>query len=72
MLVMTGDAHKRIRGVALGLFSSMKTHEAATISDIDNIVVRLMDSWKNKKTLVFCDETRKGFSFPYENICKRR
>ncbi|CAL9755390.1 unnamed protein product [Musa acuminata subsp. burmannicoides] len=62
MLVMTGDAHKRIRGVALGLFSSMKTHEAATISDIDNIVVRLMDSWKNKKTLVFCDETRK-FTF---------
>ncbi|RWW25885.1 hypothetical protein GW17_00009755 [Ensete ventricosum] len=59
MLVMTGDPHKRIRGVALSLFSSMKTHEAATMSDIDNIVVRLMDSWKNKKTLVFCEETRK-------------
>ncbi|KAJ8486032.1 hypothetical protein OPV22_018517 [Ensete ventricosum] len=62
MLVMTGDPHKRIRGVALSLFSSMKTHEAATMSDIDNIVVRLMDSWKNKKTLVFCEETRK-FTF---------
>ncbi|URD94613.1 cytochrome P450 [Musa troglodytarum] len=62
MLVMTGDAHKRIRGVALSLFSSMKTHEAATISDIDNIVVRLMDSWQGKRTLVFCDETRK-FTF---------
>ncbi|XP_038981137.1 cytochrome P450 724B1-like [Phoenix dactylifera] len=61
LLYVTGSEHKRLRGVALDLFAGMRTN-ASFISDIEDNVLQVMDSWKNKETLVFCDETRK-FTF---------
>nr|XP_010912979.1 cytochrome P450 724B1-like [Elaeis guineensis] len=40
----------------------MRTKNASFISDIEDNVLQVMDSWKTKKTLVFCEETRK-FTF---------
>ncbi|XP_010912979.2 cytochrome P450 724B1-like [Elaeis guineensis] len=62
LLFVTGSEHKRLRGLALDLFAGMRTKNASFISDIEDNVLQVMDSWKTKKTLVFCEETRK-FTF---------
>ncbi|KAG1346342.1 putative cytochrome P450 724B1-like [Cocos nucifera] len=40
----------------------MRTKNDSFISDIEENVLQVMDSWKTKETLVFCEETRK-FTF---------
>ncbi|XP_073009070.1 cytochrome P450 724B1-like [Typha latifolia] len=62
LLVVTGDTHKHIRGVALNLFAAMRTRSSSFISDIECNALRVMDSWKNREKLVFCAEIRK-FTF---------
>jgi len=59
LLFVTGDLHQRLRGFALNLFASVKTPNGSFLLDIEDNVLRVMESWKDKKTLVFAAETRK-------------
>ncbi|MFS7995295.1 putative cytochrome P450 [Helianthus anomalus] len=61
MLVVVGDTHKRLRNVALSLVSTTKSkHEFLTY--IEKTTLQILDSWKDKKQVIFCQEARK-FTF---------
>ncbi|ONK59295.1 uncharacterized protein A4U43_C08F4980 [Asparagus officinalis] len=62
LLFVTGDIHKRLRGFAVNLFSSIRTPNSSFLSGIEDNVLRVMESWKDKETLRFTAETRK-FTF---------
>ncbi|KAJ0971366.1 hypothetical protein J5N97_019325 [Dioscorea zingiberensis] len=62
LLVQAGASHSRLRAVALTFFSTMRTQVISCLSDIEESAVRVLDSWKGKKTVSFCDEARK-FTF---------
>ncbi|ONK59296.1 uncharacterized protein A4U43_C08F4990 [Asparagus officinalis] len=59
LLAVTGDVHKRLRGFAVNLLSSVKTPSSLFLSDIEDNVLKVMDSWKHKKVLQFLAEARK-------------
>lgn len=59
LLFVTGETHKRLRGFALSLLASVREQSGSFLSDIEDNVLRVMDSWKDKTTLVFMAETRK-------------
>lgn len=58
MIVVVGDTHKRLRNLALTLVSTTKSR-AGYLNDIERIVHRIIDSWKDKKRVLFCEEARK-------------
>ncbi|XP_020242593.1 cytochrome P450 724B1-like [Asparagus officinalis] len=60
LLAVTGDVHKRLRGFAVNLLSSVKTPSSLFLSDIEDNVLKVMDSWKHKKVLQFLAEARKA------------
>ncbi|KAK9060415.1 hypothetical protein SSX86_021119 [Deinandra increscens subsp. villosa] len=61
MLVVVGDTHKRLRNVALSLVSTTKSkHDFLTY--IEKTTLQILDSWKDKKQIIFCQEARK-FTF---------
>nr|XP_043626649.1 cytochrome P450 724B1 [Erigeron canadensis] len=61
MLVVVGDTHKRLRNVALSLVSTIKSkHDFLTY--IENSTLQILDSWKLKTQVTFCQEARK-FTF---------
>lgn len=59
LLALTGDAHKRMYGIALTILNTLKSPEGSFLSDIERTVLDTMESWKGKDTLVFVDQTRK-------------
>ncbi|WOH00749.1 hypothetical protein DCAR_0520123 [Daucus carota subsp. sativus] len=61
MLVAVGDTHKRLRSVALSLVTTTKSNPQF-LSDIENTAIQILDSWKHKKQILFCEEARK-FTF---------
>ncbi|XXG57082.1 hypothetical protein AAC387_Pa03g4328 [Persea americana] len=62
LLVATGDLHKRLRGALLNFFTTINTQNSNFLRHIEDNVLRVMAPWANKKTLIFCQETRK-FTF---------
>ncbi|KAI3712156.1 hypothetical protein L1987_70705 [Smallanthus sonchifolius] len=61
MLVAVGDTHKRLRNVALSFVSTTKSkHDFITY--IEKTTLQILDSWKDKKQVIFCQEARK-FTF---------
>ncbi|XP_058114779.1 cytochrome P450 724B1-like isoform X3 [Magnolia sinica] len=61
MLVVVGDTHKRLRSLALTLVSTTKS-KPEYLNDIERIAIQIMDAWKDKKEVIFCEEARK-FTF---------
>ncbi|KAI3679185.1 hypothetical protein L2E82_51558 [Cichorium intybus] len=61
MLVVVGDTHKRLRNVALSLVSTTKS-KPDFLTHIEKTTLQILDSWKDKKQIVFCQEARK-FTF---------
>ncbi|MBA0741726.1 hypothetical protein Gogos_014856, partial [Gossypium gossypioides] len=61
MLVAVGDTHKRLRNAALSLVTITKS-KPEFLHDIENIAIQILDSWKNKPRVIFCEEARK-FTF---------
>ncbi|XP_012490992.1 cytochrome P450 724B1 [Gossypium raimondii] len=61
MLVAVGDTHKRLRNAALSLVTITKS-KPEFLHDIENIAIQILDSWKNKPQVIFCEEARK-FTF---------
>eukprot|EP01018_Ginkgo_biloba_P021823 Gb_04371 [translate_table: standard] len=61
MLVVVGDAHKRLRSLALNLVNTAKSKQDFLI-DIETNALLILDSWKHKQTVMFCEEARK-FTF---------
>ncbi|XVE72602.1 hypothetical protein DITRI_Ditri11bG0051100 [Diplodiscus trichospermus] len=61
MLVAVGDTHKRLRNVALSLVTITKS-KPEFLNDIERIAIQILDSWKNKPKVIFCEEARK-FTF---------
>ncbi|KAL8150960.1 hypothetical protein V2J09_020768 [Rumex salicifolius] len=61
MLVTVGDTHKRLRSVALSLINSIKTN-IQFLNDIERSALHILDSWKDKDQVLFCQEARK-FTF---------
>ncbi|KAJ0965274.1 hypothetical protein J5N97_026412 [Dioscorea zingiberensis] len=61
MIVVVGDTHKRLRNLALTLVSTTKSR-ACYINDIERIAIHVLDSWKEKTIVFFCEEARK-FTF---------
>lgn len=59
MLVVVGDAHKRLRGIALGLTNTWKS-KIGILHDIDRQVISMMESWKKRERIIFCEEARKA------------
>ncbi|XWS75929.1 hypothetical protein CRYUN_Cryun01aG0133800 [Craigia yunnanensis] len=61
MLVAVGDTHKRLRNAALSLVTITKS-KPEFLNDIERIAIQILDSWKNKPKVSFCEEARK-FTF---------
>ncbi|XP_047334419.1 cytochrome P450 724B1-like [Impatiens glandulifera] len=61
MLVTVGDIHKRLRKVAFSLVHTIKSNPEF-LTDIERAALRTLDSWKDRKTLLFCKESRQ-FTF---------
>lgn len=63
LLVVVGDAHKRLRTMALTLVSTTKS-KVSYLNDIEKIAVRIIHSWKDqhRTQILFCEEARK-FTF---------
>ncbi|XP_058114781.1 cytochrome P450 724B1-like isoform X5 [Magnolia sinica] len=59
MLVVVGDTHKRLRSLALTLVSTTKS-KPEYLNDIERIAIQIMDAWKDKKEVIFCEEARKA------------
>lgn len=60
LLVVVGDAHKRLRTMALTLVSTTKS-KVSYLNDIEEMAVRIIHSWKNqhRTQILFCEEARK-------------
>lgn len=58
MLVAVGDTHKRLRNVALSLVTNTKT-KPGFLNEVERTAIRLLDSWKHKPQVIFCEEARK-------------
>lgn len=58
MLVAVGDAHKRLRSVALSLTTITKSNPDF-LNHIDTTAIGLLHSWKDKSQVIFCQEARK-------------
>lgn len=58
MLVVVGDTHKRLRNVALSLVSTTKS-KPDFLTHIEKTTLQILDSWKDKKQIIFCQEARK-------------
>ncbi|KVH93160.1 cytochrome P450 [Cynara cardunculus var. scolymus] len=61
MLAVVGDTHKRLRNVALSLVSTTKS-KPDFLSYIEKTTLQILDSWKDKQQVIFCQEARK-FTF---------
>ncbi|KAI3956170.1 hypothetical protein MKW92_021757 [Papaver armeniacum] len=61
LLCIVGDHHKRLRNFALNLTNTCKSR-AEYINDVDRLTISVMESWRNKKQLHFCEEMKK-FTF---------
>ncbi|XP_059662837.1 cytochrome P450 724B1-like [Cornus florida] len=61
MLVAVGDTHKRLRNVALSLVTTTKSNPQF-LNDIERTAIDILDSWKHKHQVTFCEEARK-FTF---------
>ncbi|KAE8695273.1 CYP724B1 protein [Hibiscus syriacus] len=61
MLVAVGDTHRRLRKAALSLVTITKS-KPEFINDIERISLQILDSWRNKPKVIFCEEARK-FTF---------
>ncbi|WOH05839.1 hypothetical protein DCAR_0625260 [Daucus carota subsp. sativus] len=53
-----GDAHKRLRGAFLSLVTPLKANPYF-LKDLESFAIQILDSWKNKKQVRFCEEARK-------------
>ncbi|KAI3465934.1 hypothetical protein Pfo_022597 [Paulownia fortunei] len=58
MLVAVGDTHKRLRNVAISLVSTMKS-KPNLLNDIERTATQILESWKDKNQVIFCEEARK-------------
>lgn len=58
MLVAVGDTHKRLRNVALSLVSVTKS-KPEFLNDVERIAIQILNSWKDKQQVMFCEEARK-------------
>ncbi|KAJ9169894.1 hypothetical protein P3X46_018041 [Hevea brasiliensis] len=61
MLVAVGDTHKRLRNVALSLVTITKS-KPEFLNDIERTAIQILNSWKDKRQVIFCEEARK-FTF---------
>ncbi|KAL9457239.1 hypothetical protein AB3S75_006310 [Citrus x aurantiifolia] len=61
MLVAVGDTHRRLRNAALSLVTITKS-KPEFLNDIENFAIQILDSWKDKPQVIFCEEARK-FTF---------
>ncbi|KAK1310777.1 hypothetical protein QJS10_CPA08g01881 [Acorus calamus] len=61
MLVVVGDTHKRLRSQALTLISTTKS-KGGYLNDIERTAIQVVESWKGKEQIIFCEEARK-FTF---------
>lgn len=60
MLVAVGDTHKRLRNVAVSLVTITKA-KPEFLSDIEATTIGILQSWKDKSQVIFCEEARKVF-----------
>ncbi|GFZ05190.1 cytochrome P450, family 724, subfamily A, polypeptide 1 [Actinidia rufa] len=58
MLVAVGDIHKRLRNVALSLVTTIKS-KPEFLSDIEKIAIQILESWRGRNQVLFCEEARK-------------
>ncbi|XAR56344.1 hypothetical protein NMG60_11036794 [Bertholletia excelsa] len=58
MLVAVGDIHKRLRNVALSLVTTIKS-KPEFLSDIETTAIQILNSWRNRRRVIFCEEARK-------------
>lgn len=61
MLVVVGDTHKRLRNVAVSLVTTMRS-KPGFLNDIERTATQILDSWKDKNQVIFCEEARKVFN----------
>ncbi|KAK6120662.1 hypothetical protein DH2020_045583 [Rehmannia glutinosa] len=58
MLVAVGETHKRLRNVAVSLVTTIKS-KPDFLNDIEKTATLILDSWKDKNQVIFCEEARK-------------
>ncbi|XP_010248711.1 PREDICTED: cytochrome P450 724B1 [Nelumbo nucifera] len=61
LLVVVGDVHKKLRSFALSLASTCKS-KPEYLHDIEKLAISLMESWKERKEVMFYEEAKK-FTF---------
>ncbi|XP_068664884.1 cytochrome P450 724B1 [Aristolochia californica] len=60
MLVVTGEEHKRLRNIILGLTNSWKCED--NLRNIDEQALSVMKAWHGRQDIIFAEEARK-FTF---------
>ncbi|XP_058102038.1 cytochrome P450 724B1 [Magnolia sinica] len=58
MLVVVGDAHKKLRSIALSLTNTWKS-KFEYLHDIEEHAISIMESWRDREQVIFCEEARK-------------
>ncbi|KAK6154237.1 hypothetical protein DH2020_008485 [Rehmannia glutinosa] len=58
MLVAVGETHKRLRNVAVSLVTTIKS-KPDFLNHIEKTATHILDSWKDKNQVIFCEEARK-------------
>ena len=58
MLVAVGDIHKRLRNVAVSLVTTIKS-KPEFLSDMEKIAIHILESWRGRNQVLFCEEARK-------------
>ncbi|PKA49171.1 Cytochrome P450 724B1 [Apostasia shenzhenica] len=59
MIVVVGETHKKLRSLALTLVNTTRS-SAGYLIDIEKIAIQLIDSWKKRDRILFCEEARKA------------
>eukprot|EP00253_Pinus_taeda_P007490 PITA_07490 len=61
LIAVVGDVHKRLRSHVINLVNAVKSKDEFLV-DIERNALLVINSWKDKQTVIFCEETRK-FTF---------
>lgn len=60
LILVHGDLHKKLRTFAVSFINSCRSR-TEFLCDVENKVVAMMESWRQRKEVFFCEEAKKVF-----------
>lgn len=62
LILVSGDVHKKLRSLALGMIGGTKS-TVNFLPSIESLSISMMESWKGCKEVVFCKEAKRASNF---------